>query len=328
MKLLSANQTKIVENFAATKQTENTWVPVTRPNSYATMAAAKKIRTDAVVSATGMVTLPGRLAAPERPPPKRQSDDPPEVAKFKETVREAEKSTLIFNLDMGRVPLLNAETIAKKATLTLRAMAAKVEKSKTSLPSKEKIVAIDDVLSVTTGHRFYGSVTKTYNNPKDAASGSFCTVPVRYDFKDQKTKIQAETILRTTCNVNCATPYPTILRECIKQTGDFFRGVYNTNYVAVSVDVGKLSLKVSHKQDKDSKWIPHDKLIPIPPAAFNVSARKPPLGFRMTGLIPSNESEPMETAGAGSSQNSEAGSGSTRTSRKDSANKSPSPKKW
>ena len=53
--------------------------------------------------------------------------DSPELANFKETVREAEKSTLVFNLDMGTVPLMNTETMCKKATLALTKMAAQVE---------------------------------------------------------------------------------------------------------------------------------------------------------------------------------------------------------
>jgi hypothetical protein len=234
---------------------------------------------------------------------------------------------------MGRVPLLNTETIEKKATLALTTMAAKAEKSSTSIPSEEAITAIDDVLSVTTGHCFYGSVTKTYINPKDAASGSFCTVPVRYTFKDQRTRVQAETILRTTCNVNCTTPYPPILRECMKQTGEFFRGFYNTDFVGVTVDSGKMALKVSYKPSKVAKWVPHDKLIPIPEEALNITARRPPLGFKMSGLIQGIDDNAMEfseatvSSGSRSGSSSGSGSGSGHSSRKDSATKSPSPSK-
>jgi hypothetical protein len=249
-------------------------------------------------------------------------------------VREAEKSTLIFNLDMGRAPLLNSNTISKKATLALTTMAAKVEASNTSVPCKDTVAAIDDILSVTTGMTFYGSVTKSYNNPKDEASGSFCTIPVRYEFKDRETRIQAESILKSKCKVNCATPFPAILRECIKQTGEFFRGFYNTDFVRVSVDISKMSLRVSHKPDKDAKWSYHDKLIPIPEAALNVTARRAPLGFKMTGLIPNNHPDNMdfndshEEFGAGSATATGTGgkSPSGRSSRKDSPGKSP-PKK-
>jgi hypothetical protein len=279
-----------------------------------------------------MVTLSKNSSS--QPPPHRvteksTSNDPPEVQKFKDAVREAEKSTLIFNLDMGRVPLLNTDTISKKATLALTAMAAKVNDPKNPHPTKDSVTAIDDVLSVTKDMVLYGSVTKSYKNAKDSASGFFCTIPVRYDFRDRETRIQAESILRTTCNVNCATPYPAILRECMKQTGGFFRGLYNTEYVRVGVEISRMALLVSYKPEKDSAWIYHDKLIPIPPEALNVSARKAPLGFKMSGLIPENDRmDFVDGAGAsGSGIGSTSGSsGSPRLSRKDSQGVSPTKK--
>jgi hypothetical protein len=221
-------------------------------------------------------------------------------------VREAEKSTLIFNLDLGKVPILNANTISKRATLALATMAAKVENSNSTLPTQDSVSAIDDILSVTKGMTFYGSVTKTYKNPKDKASGSFCTIPIRYE-----------------CNLNCNTPYHPALRECIRQTSEFFRGVYNTSYVRVNVDSPKMVLRVFYKPDKDSKWLPHDKLIPIPKEALDLSTRKPPASFKMSGLIPANE--PMDTLSSpgGSSDNVTPGSSSAHISRKDNPGKSP-----
>jgi hypothetical protein len=210
-----------------------------------------------------------------------KNNDPPEIRHFKDTIREAEKSTLIFNLDMGRVPLLNSETISKRATLALTTMAAKVDKSNTSIPNQDSISAIDDVLSVTKGMSFFGKATKTYNNAKDSASGSFCTVPVKYDFKDRETRIQAEAILRKTCNINCATPYPPILRECIKQTTAYFRTKTESEFVRVSVDIAKLALRAQTKRNKDDRWIWIDESIRIPHSVITHSSRRVPLGFKM-----------------------------------------------
>jgi hypothetical protein len=187
---------------------------------------------------------------------------------------------------MGKVPLLNTETISKRATLALTTMAAKVDKSNSSVPTADSIAAIDDILSVTKGMTFYGAATKTYNNPKDSASGSFCTIPVKYEFKDRETKNQAEKILRKTCNVNCATPYPPTLRECIKQTSEHFRNVTGDNFVRVSVDAAKLVFKVAHRNDKESRWCYAKSAIPIPREALDISARRPPEGFKMSFEAP------------------------------------------
>ena len=92
---------------------------------------------------------------------------------------------------------MNQETISKKATLALTTMAAKTEGKFSSTPSQDAVTAIDDILSVTTGMSFFGNSTKTYKNPKDTESGSYCTLPVKYKFSDKDTRIKAETTLRS-----------------------------------------------------------------------------------------------------------------------------------
>jgi hypothetical protein len=60
---------------------------------------------------------------------------------------------------MGKVPIMNKETINKKATMFLTSMAAKKENRTTSIPSNDAVASIDDVLSVTTRMEFFGSQT-------------------------------------------------------------------------------------------------------------------------------------------------------------------------
>jgi hypothetical protein len=61
-------------------------------------------------------------------PGQDQVQEDPVVKKFKEAIKDAERSTLIFNLDMGKVPIMNRETMNRKATLALTSMAARKEK--------------------------------------------------------------------------------------------------------------------------------------------------------------------------------------------------------
>jgi hypothetical protein len=133
---------------------------------------------------------------------------------FKDAVKNAECSTLIFNLDMGRVPIMNTDTISKKATLALTTMAAKIEKGpQATTPSEDTVAVIDDILMCATGMELFGKKTKSYRNSKDSNSGLFCTLPVKYTFEDKDTRIEAETILREKCGIQCSTPYPMVLRE-------------------------------------------------------------------------------------------------------------------
>jgi hypothetical protein len=110
----------------------------------------------------------------------------PAVKRYKDAIRDAERSTLVLNLNMGRIPLMNKDTMAKKATLALTAAVAAKQKSKTSVPDAEAVATIDDVLSVVKNYSFYGTGTKTYKNERDELSGSYCTAPVKYEFKDKE----------------------------------------------------------------------------------------------------------------------------------------------
>jgi hypothetical protein len=57
-------------------------------------------------------------------------DEDPEKKNFRDAVKAAESSTLVFNLNMGRVPIMNKETMKTKATLALTSMAASREPDK------------------------------------------------------------------------------------------------------------------------------------------------------------------------------------------------------
>ena len=220
--------------------------------------------------------------APEVTETKEEADR----RRFKDAVKDAERSTLLFNLNMGRVPIMNRETISKKATLALTSMAAKEEGKSTSTPSDEAVTAIDDTLSMTTGMTLFGNTTKTYVNPKDKESGSFCTIPVKYEFKDKDTRIRAEAILRSRCKVSCSTPYPQYLRVCIKQVVDRVKQKFPGESVRVNVDTGRLSLSVARRSDKESEWNYLRDPVPLPPEVLNISARFVPKDF-VLGNLPS-----------------------------------------
>jgi hypothetical protein len=191
---------------------------------------------------------------------------------------------------MGKVPLINKETIKKNATMAFVTMAAKLEENNhTSVPCEDTIVALDDILSVVKGMEFYGKKTKTYNNPKDQLSGSYCTIPVKYEFRSKEEKIEAETVMMNKCGANCTTPYPAILRECIKQVVNKVRSDFPNNQVKVSVETNTFSLKVSRREKvkgTPNRWTIFTKNIPLPIEALNVDARQVPDGFVMPHLPP------------------------------------------
>jgi hypothetical protein len=71
----------------------------------------------------------------------------PQVAaerKVKQALREAEKKTLLFNLDLGKVPAMNKDTLARKVTMGL---GEKVTSGEHDYDIKDAEEALDDILS-------------------------------------------------------------------------------------------------------------------------------------------------------------------------------------
>jgi hypothetical protein len=135
--------------------------------------------------------------------------------------------------------------------------------------------------------KFYGRATKSFQKRGDPLSGSYCTVPIRYDFSDKDTRAYAESVLKDKCKLQCSTPYPLILRETIKQVMNKVKEEFPNHYVTVSVDTSSMSLKVAYRpmipagSKEEKKWSYLDKVIPIPREALDINARKVPLGFKV-----------------------------------------------
>jgi hypothetical protein len=262
------------------------------------------------------------VTEPEKLPEENVS---PEQKKFKEAVRKAESSSLIFNLNLGKVPILNVETMSTRATLALAAMAAEHEKRPGNIPSDDSIAAIDDVLSLAKNIEFYGRKTKTYTNSRDPKSGSYCTIPIRYEFADKNTRIEAETYLRNNCDVHCSTPYPSILRECIRQVTDTVRKDYPDNQVKILVDTDNFCLKVAKRPSTEgpnkNRWDYYKNPIPLPVEALDVEARKVPDGFKFVNF-PVRRNSGREDVAMGGEEAGEAVAGAAKAGAPGSAHNS------
>jgi hypothetical protein len=288
IRLLNDNQSEIVKAQTATGKNTGTGTgmislgTIPKRNRVLSQAAAFELGHASVSRQPDTVDVP---PTPAPPVPVR-----PEVTKFREAVGKAENSTLVFNLNMGRVPIMNQETMSNRATLALTAMAAATEERQTGIPTEDTIAGIDDVLSIVRKVEFFGRKTKTYTNPKDEKSGSYCTVPVRYELSSREERFEAKKYLKDKCGIHCSTPYPIILRECIRQVSDKVRKDYPGNHVKVNVDTGKFCLRVATRPPSDSnrqnKWEYFERSIPLPEAVLNVDAKKVPEGFKVEYFPP------------------------------------------
>ena len=81
-------------------------------------------------------------------------------AKVKKALRDAEKKSIIFNLDLGPVPTINKDTLSRKVTVALSNKAKEGNHDYNLNDAKD---TIDDVLSCSK-LKFMGSSTRAYHN--------------------------------------------------------------------------------------------------------------------------------------------------------------------
>ena len=78
-------------------------------------APPKKVKQNPLSSSQAPIFVDISRSQTQSQPEVAESQEEADHRRFKEAVKEAERSTLIFNLDMGKVPLMNQETILKKS---------------------------------------------------------------------------------------------------------------------------------------------------------------------------------------------------------------------
>ena len=199
------------------------------------------------------------VTAPGTPLP-----DPEEnlANKVKKHLREAERHTTIYGLDLGPTPTINKETISRKVTVALH---EKAKEGNHDWALSNAADMIDDALSCSQ-LEFMGSGTRKFYNNRDKTdkrNGKMCTVPVRMDFKNKDTRIQAETTLRSICKVTCSTPYPKKLRLMINEAIQNGKKMRQGCFIKVKVDMDNLKISAAARTDTGWENLGLDSPIPL-----------------------------------------------------------------
>ena len=192
-------------------------------------------------------------------------DADPEVTlanKVKKTLRDAERRTTIYGLDLGPAPTINKETISRKVTIALH---DKAKEGAHDWALQDAAEMIDDTLSCSQ-LEFLGSGTRKFYNNRDNTdkrNGKMCTVPVRMDFKNKETRVQAETTLRSICKVNCSIPYPRKLRTMISEIISSGKRLREGLFIKVKVDIDNLKLSAAARTPTGWENLDLDRTIPL-----------------------------------------------------------------
>jgi hypothetical protein len=221
------------------------------------------VKVKEATSGGGEVKASGEAKQKAKPPQPAQVD--PKVTaehKVKQDIREAEKKTLLFNIDMGKVPTLKKDTLSRKVTI---ALGKKATAGNHNYDIKDAEEAIDDIFSCVKLD-FLGTTTKKYynnKNPQDPRNETFCTMLVRFEFKDKVTRMQAEKTLRKVCSVSCAVPYPKRLRTMMDSLISEGKKNYPNSYIRTKADVDDLTIEAHAKVNKEWIDLGHKQKIPL-----------------------------------------------------------------
>jgi hypothetical protein len=174
------------------------------------------------------------------------------MKKIRQEINKAEKTTTVFDLNLGQVPIIDKDTLSGKVTRAINpATASSDEIKKGNYTAAEAEEILDDVLSCASlDFLGNGGSKKFYNKakPHDPRNGTFCTVPTKLTFRTKDERIKAEQTLRKFCKVKCSVPYPKKLRTIIGDIVKKGKQVKHNNYIRVKVDNESLTDSI----DRDS----------------------------------------------------------------------------
>jgi hypothetical protein len=197
-----------------------------------------------------------------KPPQPEISPEEAQARKVKQALRDAEKKTLLFNLNLGDVPTMNKDNLSSKVTLALCKTAKETDHG---LSPKAVDETLDDVLSCSR-LEFLGSGSRTFynrNNDKDPRNGKMCTVPVRLDFKTKENRIQAEANLRKICKVSCSVPYPKRLRTIMNQIVADGKKEHEKKFIRIRVDIDNLTVEGHARYENEWVDLGRKQAIPL-----------------------------------------------------------------
>jgi hypothetical protein len=209
-----------------------------------------KGKTDTTLATAANSTPP---SAPGKKPP---TSEEIQTRRVRQAIHKAEKSTVVFDLDMGSVPIINKDTLTRKVTIALHDKAAKCEQVRNGDITEADAEEIVDDLLTCTSLDFLANGSTRYRNdkhPDDPRIGKMCTLPVKMLFKGRDERILAEQTLRKICQARCSTPYPKNLRTMIGKLVDEGKQVKPGHFIRIKVHAD--SLKLEAHASVDRKWV-------------------------------------------------------------------------
>jgi hypothetical protein len=182
--------------------------------------------------------------------------------KIRQAITRAERSTVIYDADLGNVPVMNKDTLARKVTILLHDKARREGEYHENPKHAEE--AVDDFLSCASLD-FLGRGTKPFFNRKnleDPRNKTFCTMPIKLTWKTKEERIRGEQAIRRVCKTRCSTPYPRKIRGLIDEVLKEGQSAKPGCFIRIRINIPTLSI-IAHAREGD-KWTDLNLRKPIP----------------------------------------------------------------
>jgi hypothetical protein len=218
-------------------------------------------------SGNGLGTETGGNKAPPVPPPKPAA--PAGMKELREGLDKADRETILFDADLGKVTLANRKALANAFSSGIRSAAVAGARAANEDPA-EAVRVLDNALSVVQDMDFNGASSKHFRGKTDAdmRNGSFCTMPIKFRFEDKDARIHFETTIRKHCTLRASMSLPWQIR---KEQAAFQRAVkdrYPDEVVTVRVDTLSMCLQAFRKADGEKKWTKCPEMAPLLPGVL------------------------------------------------------------
>jgi hypothetical protein len=189
---------------------------------------------------------------------------------FSAAVKDAEKSILIHNLNLGQAPTLNPATISSKITAALLLCVAQVDPLAIGQVTACVKDTIDDIIGLVKGMTLFGSGTRPNRNPlKPEDNGKFYTVPVKLTFASKQIAIRVTEVLKGKYKLPITTPYHKSLRACFTHVQKEVRMLNPNHQVRVNLDIKNRVLKASVRLGEKGPWELLNNSFPLPSEALD-----------------------------------------------------------
>ena len=203
----------------------------------------------------------------------------PGTNELRAALAAAEKSAVVFDVDLGPSPVANRGTLNAALAGGLKSAALKVSGGSADAFG-EGVRVVNDALSCADNVDFLGQTSTVKidkRDPENPIIHDFCTMPVKLDFPDKNSRIHFEKSLRKHCNLKAQMALP---KQIWKYQSAYLRAMRERHagkVVMVRTDAASMSLVAFTKDEGGNVWERCPGMWPIPRGimlpGFNVDSR-------------------------------------------------------